>query len=185
MSMHCPTPNLSHAAEDFKDPPASGWGRSEAARQIKLLEEVVRLDRIDALIEERKSFDTGVGESRLHLLDVANQLEKLVDASILELCSDYAKSVVLGLRRSTQEIIESANASLNRLRALAKNLSLLNLSKAGLAGGLLKVTAAITDAAVRHLRLKTISAIACLRVPLFSYGPELSWFRHRLRLDLF
>lgn len=188
--MQYDTPNLSHAVEDFIEVPVSGWGTKELAREIELLEAVVRRDRFNALIDAavEDTCDLGEGVSRsIHRLTVNRSTG---EAGCLRLIKggayrEYALEAFYNSGLSVLAELDFIRASARRLRgAYGGYLSLALIHKLGIATGLLKLTAELRLASAKLLKLKAISIAACFRTPLFSYGPELSWFRHRLRLTL-
>lgn len=196
MTMHCPTPNLSHAAEDLKDLHASGWGQKDLAREIELLEAVVRRDQVHDIIDSAISAiedsctaesKSNCGTSRDNQYDSSSiRVIKGLDAvrlrRSLRLYIDDAISTSIV---SIHEEIEFFRGVSNRLRvAYGGYLSIAMAQRLGIATGLLRLVAVLRVASVEQLKLEVLALAAFLRIPLFSYGPELSWFRHRLRLTL-
>lgn len=192
MTMHCPTLNLSHAVEDIKDLPASGWGQKELKREIELLEAEVRRDRFGEDIDSALAqmyFDYSASCSnrsprRQYCSDSIEVLKGLDGVRIKRTISDYVDAALESVFGIEEEISFIQGVS-NRLRiAYGGYLSLATIHKLGIATGLLRLRNKLRAACTEQLKLQTIATAACFRIPLFSYGPELSWFRHRLRLTL-
>lgn len=190
MSMCYEAPDLSHVAEDLNDVPAPGWGAKELAREIELLEAVVRRDRFDALVDAavEDNWVSGDGVSRSISKLVINRRTgqqgclRIIRRGVYE---EYARDAILAPALSVLAELDFVRASARRLRrAYGGNLSLALIHKLGIATGLLRLISELRLVSSKLLKLKTIAIAACLRMPLFSYGPELSWFRHRLRLTL-
>ncbi len=196
MTMHCPTPSLSDAEEDFKDLSASGWGQKELSREIELLEAVVRRDQVHEIIasavsaieesctsggksNSKTSRDNPYNSSAIRVLKGLDpvRLRRSVDRHVGEL--------ILNSILSLHEEIEYFRGVSNQLRAAYGGyLPYALAQRLGIATGLLRLVAELRAASARQLKLEAIALAAVFRVPLFSYGPELSWFRHRLRLTL-
>lgn len=184
--------NPSQAAEDFSEVPVPSWERFELDREIALLEGVVARDRVDAvtdtLLAERARLDlyeseedqkafAAAAEQRVVVYDIEEELRN----SYLQ----YAMSVIVERALpDVREDLTQLRGACERLKAsYGASFYLGAIHRVG-ATVLRKLVAVLEACAAEALKLKAIATIAFLRVPLFSYGPELSWFRHRLRLSL-
>ncbi len=184
--------NQSDDAEDLLGVLASSWGPDELAREITLLEGMVRRDRLEAMVDDaiddsrRRTDGTAYpGSSYVSTEDEIASGRVVVVEGVNQLFSDYAISAAISRAFSLVSDIEFLRASSNRLRsAYGGYFSLAAIHKLGIATGLLRLATVLRAACAEQLKLRTIADSACFRVPLFSYGPELSWFRHRLRLTL-
>ncbi len=183
------SPNPSHAAEDLKDLAAFSWADFDLEREIQLLELAVHRDkvdaRIDALLAQKERLDRIKFEGADTFSLSENEQRELqcnIEEDLRQSFLDYALSVVL--ERALPDIRDHLRGSCERLRSrYGLGFYLAGIYTLGLAA-ICRLVASAESCAVAALRLKKIAATACDRTPLFSYGPELCWFRHRLRLTL-
>jgi hypothetical protein len=185
MTMQYLPSDLTCAEEDLKDVPVSSHGDAELSRQIFLLQEEVHRDRINAL---RAQTGTSCVVDPAALEQANEAIDKALavfEGELRDTYFDYASCVLAGVGGSLHENLRLFRAAYRRLRATyGRYLSLRTIERLGIARVLLALQGAEKAVAVELLKLETIALAACLRVPLFSYGPELSRFRLRLRLTL-
>lgn len=170
--MNRPKPNNTAMEENIRVAPAESWGEKEVAREIALLEAHVHQDKIDRLIDEALAA-TGTeileglkGPSKEALL---TNIEDELKQSYL----DFAASVIVERALSNLEAIDT-------IRTLSRRgMSIFS----GFAHGLSAAIAIyrLQKETLTFMSLSRAAEIACNRIPLFAYGPELSEFRHRLR----
>lgn len=170
--MNRPKPNTTALEESAHASPAESWGEKEVAREIALLEAHVHEDRICRLIEEAYvavEANNPIGPEGLSYETLPVNIEEELRQSYL----DYAMSVIIGRALPDYEAVKT-------LRELSRRgLSLFTSFAHRLSAAIAIIRLQI--AALTFMSLSKAAQIACNRVPLFAYGPELSEFRHRLR----
>lgn len=170
--MNRPTPNTTAIEESAHASPAESWGEKEVAREIALLEVHVHEDRISRLIYEAYvavEANNPVGLKGLHYEILPVNIEDELKQSYL----DYAMSVIVGRAlpdgKAVKILRELSRRGISLFASFAHRLS------AAIAIDRLQ------KAALTFMSLSKTAEIACNRIPLFAYGPELCEFRHRLR----
>lgn len=170
--MNRPKPNNTAIEESIHATPAGSWGEKEVAREIALLEAHVHQDKIHRLIDEAlvatQSEKSGgrYGPSKAALLtDIEDELQ--------ESYLDYAMSVIVSRSLSSLDAIDT-------IRTLSRRgMSIFSGFVHGLSAAI--AIYRLQREILTFMNLSKAAEIACNRVPLFAYGPELSEFRHRLR----
>ncbi|MCK9797451.1 hypothetical protein M1B34_06790 [Pseudomonas sp. MAFF 302030] len=175
--------------------PAASWGEKEEARQIALLEAVVRLDHIHHVIDEITAPKEGDDDSTLVKGQILPfNLESELRFSYL----DYAMTVICGraldpgkaagtLRRISRRVSMEPCGLIGCLEYERRcpTLTLRQLQKQALTAALaiLRLDQAARNARISALLLKMLTSANAARYgfPLFAYGAELSEYRHRLR----
>ncbi|MEE4683190.1 hypothetical protein V2K56_26415 [Pseudomonas alliivorans] len=170
--MNRPKPNTTAIEESAHASPADFWGEKEVAREIALLEAHVHEDRISRLIDEshvavEANNPAGLKGLRYEILPV--NIEDELKQSYL----DYAMSVIVGRALP-------GGKAVNNLRELSRRGISLFTSFAHRLSAAIAINR-LQKAALTFMSLSKTAEIACNRIPLFAYGPELSEFRHRLR----
>ncbi len=170
--MNRPKPNTTAIEESAHASPAESWGEKEVAREIALLEAHVHEDRISRLIDEahvavEANNPVGLKGLRYEILPV--NIEDELKQSYL----DYAMSVIVGRALPDGKAVKTLR-ELSR-RGISLFTSFTHRLSAAIAINRLQ------KAALTFMSLSKAAEIACNRIPLFAYGPELSEFRHRLR----
>lgn len=170
--MNRPKPNTIALKESAHASPAESWDEKEIAREIALLEAHVHEERISRLIDEahvavEANNPVGLEDLRYEILPV--NIEDELKQSYL----DYAMSVIVGRAlpdsKAVKTLRELSRRGISLFRSYAHSVS------AAIAISRLQI------AALTFMSLSKTAEIACNRIPLFAYGPELSEFRHRLR----
>lgn len=165
-------PNTTAIEESTHASPAESWGEKEVAREIALLEAHIHVDAINRLIDEALAAveaDNPVGLNRRRYEILPANIEDELKQSYL----DYAMAVIVGGALPDAKAVKT-------LRALSRRgISLFTRFAHGLSAAI--AIHRLQRAALTFMRLSKTAEIACNRMPLFAYGPELSEFRHRLR----
>lgn len=165
-----PKPTTAANEERKAAAPAESWGEKEVAREIALLEAHVHQDFIHQLIDEAlavtESESSGVeGLSKETLLSN-------IEGELRESYLDYALRVI-------SEELSSIDA-IDAIRSLSRRgLSVFSRFAHGLTAAI--AISRLQKEILTFMNLSKAAEVACNRVPLFAYGPELSEFRHRLR----
>lgn len=170
--MNRPKPNTTAPEESAHASPAESWGEKEVAREIALLEAHVHEDRICRLIEEAYvavEANNPIGPEGLSYETLPVNIEEELRQSYL----DYAMSVIIGRALPDYEAVKTLRELSRRGLTLFKSFA--HCLSAAIAINRLQI------AALTFMSLSKAAQIACNRIPLFAYGPELSEFRHRLR----
>jgi len=170
--MNRPKPSTTAIEESIHATPAESWGEKEVAREIALLEAHVHQDKIYRLIDEalaatqpEKSGALGGPSKEALLTNIEGELK--------ESYLNYAMRVIVSDALSSLDAIDT-------IRTLSRRgMSIFS----GFAHGLSAAIAIyrLQKENLTFMNLSKVAEIACNRVPLFAYGPELSEFRHRLR----
>jgi hypothetical protein len=170
--MNRPKPNTTAIEESAHASPAESWGEKEVAREIALLEAHILEDRISRLIDEAHvavEADNPVGLKDLYYEILPVNIEDELKQSYL----DYAMSVIVGRALPDDKALKTLRGLSRRGISLFTNFA--HRLSAAIAINRLQI------AALAFMSLSKAAEIACNRIPLFAYGPELSEFRHRLR----
>jgi hypothetical protein len=170
--MNRPKPNTTAIEESVNASPAESWGEKEVAREIALLEAHVHEDRISRLIDEAHvavEANNPVGLKGLSYEILPVNIEDELKQSYL----DYAISVIVGRALPDGKAVKTLR-ELSR-RGISLFTSFTHRLSAAIAINRLQ------EAALTFMSLSKAAEIACNRIPLFAYGPELSEFRHKLR----
>lgn len=174
---------------------AASWGEKEEARQIALLEAVVRLDNIHTVIDKITASEEG--GNRNERSEAPTPLPLNIEDELRQSYLDYAMSVIVGkaldleeaagkLRVISRKTVPWTSCGLIGGSEFSRHTpSLHEIRKQALTAALaiIRLKQAAKNGWISTLLLKLISSAkaAHCRLPLFAYGPELSEYRHRLR----
>ncbi len=170
--MNRPKPNTTAIEESTHASPAEPWGEKEVAREIALLEAHVHEDKIERLIDA--ALAAVGGENSGGLKGPSYEILPLnIEDELKQSYLDYAMAVIVGRALPDAKAVKT-------LRALSRRgISLFSRFSHGISAAI--AIHRLQKAALTFMSLSKAAEIACNRIPLFAYGPELSEFRHRLR----
>jgi len=174
---------------------AASWGEKEEARQVALLDAVVRLDNIHNVIDKMTASEES-GEP-IECSEAPRTLPLNIEDELRQSYLDYAMSVIVGkaldpekaagkLRVISRKVLSWTECGLIGGCDLSRHTpSLREIQKQALTAALaiIRLKQAAKNGRISSLLLKLINSAkaAHCRLPLFAYGPELSEYRHRLR----